>query len=686
MTQVSPMQPTLHDAHVLVSAPTQVIAAADGGIGGGAEGVYHSDVRAVSRLSHRVDAVVDWVGTEVSTADLLRQRYIVRGVGESTADPEIVLTRELTLTAGEVTDRLAFANVGKEARELEVCVDIASDLARTDAIMTGRPVAEVAPESERSEDGVRLRWADARVNVTVTLPALPDAPRQVVLPPGESVEVVTRIEVVDVAPPIFLPVDRPELLVSGLRVEGSRHDLVTAVSRSVADLRGLLLADAQEPADCLVAAGSPWYLTLFGRDSLWAARFLLLTGTDLAMGTLRTLARRQATATDPQSEAQPGKILHEVRAAPLELRNGIVIPPLYYGTIDATALWISLLHGAWKHGAPQDQVAALLPNLESALGWLVAGAEPGGFLRYVDSTGHGLVNQGWKDSVDGVRHRDGSRGEAPIALCEVQAYAYAAAMQGAELQRAFGGGDPDRFEEWAAALAERFRAAFWVDSPEGPHPAIALDAHDRPVSALTSNIGHLLGTGLCDDEESAAIARLLVGPELNSGYGVRTMASTTTGYNPLGYHTGSVWTHDTMIAAGGLAAAGFRTEAATLVTGLLDASTAFRGQMPELFGGYPAVPGGGPTAYAASCHPQGWSAASVVEGVRIMLGLDVDVPHGRVDVAGPAAEALRGHRVNGLVIDGQAASVEVSLDGELRWVGLGLDLVMSRQGRSSAGR
>jgi glycogen debranching enzyme len=680
------MQPTLHDAHVLVSAPTQVVAAADGGIGGGAEGVYHSDVRAVSRLNHRVDAVVDWVGTEVATADRLRQRHIVRGLGEQTADPEIVLTRELTITAGEVTDRLTFANVGTEVRELEVCVDVGSDLAGMDAIKTCQPVAEVAPEVERGEDGVRLRWADSRVRVTATVPALPDAPRPVVVPPGESVEVVTRIEAVDVAPPIFLPVDRPESLVSGLRVEGSRHDLVVAVSRSVADLRGLLLSDAEEPADCLVGAGSPWYLTLFGRDSLWAARFLLLTGTDLAMGTVRALARRQATETDPDSEAQPGKILHEVRAAPLELNNGIVIPPLYYGTIDATALWVSLLHGAWKHGAPQEQVAALRPNLEAALDWLEAGTSQGGFLWYVDSTGHGLANQGWKDSVDGVRHRDGSRGEAPIALCEVQAYAFAAAMQGAELQRAFGGGDPDRREEWAAGLAERFRAAFWVDSPEGPHPAIALDAHDRPVSALTSNIGHLLGTGLCDAEESAAIARLLVGPELNSGYGVRTMASTTTGYNPLGYHTGSVWTHDTMIAASGLAAAGFRTEAETLVTGLLDASTAFRGQLPELFGGYPAVPGGGPTAYAAACHPQGWAAASVVEGVRILLGLDVDVPQGRISTAAPVGAALRGHQVDGLVIDGDPASVEVSLDGELRWDGLGLDVVTGPQGRSSAGR
>ncbi len=438
------MQPTLHDTHVLVSAPTQVVAATDGRIGGGAQGIYHSDIRAVSRLEYRLGGVVDWVGTEIDTADRLVQRYIVRGVGESGSDPELVLTRELTVAAGQVTDRLRLDNVGTQVLAVDVAVDIASDLARMDAVKTGRPVPEVAPEAEAEGEGVRLHWSDPHLEVSAVVVALPDAPRRVVVQPGASEELVTRIEATDRSRPIFLPVAEPDRLVSGVSVRGSRHDLVAAVSRSVADLRGLLLSDAEEPRDCFVAAGAPWYLTLFGRDSLWASRFLLLAGTDLAIGTLRALARRQATAVDPSSEAQPGKILHEVRAEPLELGGGIVIPPLYYGTIDATALWVSLLHGAWKHGAPDEEIAALLPNLEAALDWLEASTDPDGFLRYVDSTGRGLANQGWKDSVDGIRHRDGTLGQAPIALCEVQAYAYAAAVQGAELQRRFGKGDPDR--------------------------------------------------------------------------------------------------------------------------------------------------------------------------------------------------------------------------------------------------
>ncbi|MEP6666984.1 MAG: amylo-alpha-1,6-glucosidase, partial [Nocardioidaceae bacterium] len=244
------------------------------------------------------------------------------------------------------------------------------------------------------------------------------------------------------------------------------------------------------------------------------------------------------------------------------------------------------------------------------------------------------------------------------------------------LQRHFGIGDPNRWEEWAANLAHRFRSAFWVDSPDGPHPAVALDGRDRPVSALTSNIGHLLGTGICNEQEAAQIAHLFVGRLLNSGYGLRTMATDTAGYNPLGYHTGSVWTHDTMIAASGLATDGFHSEAAELVLGLVDASASFQGRMPELFGGYQAVPGGQPTAYAASCRPQAWSAASLIEGLKVLLGIAVDIPHGIVRVAAPANEILRGLSVDGLVLGGREVSLTVSGSGELDFTGLeGIEVV-----------
>jgi len=234
------------------------------------------------------------------------------------------------------------------------------------------------------------------------------------------------------APPAAAPPTRE--LWRAPAVSAGDHRLPALVDRSVADLSGLLAADPVADDDHYLTAGAPWYLTLFGRDSLWAARMALPLGTDLAAGTLRTLARRQGTRTDPSTEEEPGKILHEVRVGPAG-------PVRYYGTVDATPLWISLLHDAWRWGLADADVAELLPNLEAALGWLRE-ATGDGFVRYVDNAGV-LSNQGWKDSFDSIQFSDGRLAEPPIALCEVQAYAFAAAMDGAALLDAFGrpGGD-----------------------------------------------------------------------------------------------------------------------------------------------------------------------------------------------------------------------------------------------------
>jgi glycogen debranching enzyme len=212
-----------------------------------------------------------------------------------------------------------------------------------------------------------------------------------------------------------------------------------------------------------------------------------------------------------------------------------------------------------------------------------------------------------------VQWRDGRLAEGPIALCEVQAYAHRAALDGAELLEAFGDpGEGDAWRAWAAALAQRFRAAFWIDDPAGAYPAIALDAQKRPVDSVTSNIGHLLGTGLLTHDEAALVARRLVSPELASGYGLRTLSTDAAGYWPLSYHGGSVWTHDTAIAITGLAAEGFGDEAAQLAEGLLRAAVAVEDRMPELYGGDPASATPAPTPYPAACRPQAWSAAAAV--------------------------------------------------------------------------
>jgi glycogen debranching enzyme len=387
------------------------------------------------------------------------------------------------------------------------------------------------------------------------------------------------------------------------------------LERSLTDLNGLRMATRDSAEDGFFAAGSPWYLTLFGRDSLWTARMLLPADTGYAMGTLRTLARLAGTTLDVDSAEAPGKILHELRRATVEFAD-LALPPLYYGTIDATPLWVCVLHDTWRAGAPTDEVAELLPALEGALRWMVdyGDADGDGFCEYIDVSGHGLTNQGWKDSADAVRFADGTIAKGPVALCEVQAYAYQAAVAGAALLDAFdrpGGGD---YRRWAAALAMRFRASFWCGDGPDRFPALALDGSKQRVDSLTSNIGHLLGTGLLDADEELLVAQRLSGPELDSGLGLRTMSAADGGYSPLSYHCGSVWPHDTAIAILGLHRAGLSQYGGGLVEGLLRASVAFQQRLPELWSGE-----GRPVPYPASCRPQAWSAAAAVV-VATVLG------------------------------------------------------------------
>ena len=429
------------------------------------------------------------------------------------------------------------------------------------------------------------------------------------MPPGEQ---VTR--------DLLLTLDSTGAAVSAPRrdagwpeveVRSADRRLGPVVRRSLDDLRLLRLA-APGPdgaAEEFIAAGAPWFLTLFGRDSLWTARMLMPVSPALAMSTLRLLAHHQGTRTDDATAEEPGKILHEVRSSGFSLGEDDGadrhLPPVYYGTIDATPLWALTLHDAWSWGAPDDEVERLLPALERALAWQVehGDADGDGLLEYVDRSGHGLSNQGWKDSGDAVRRSDGSRATSPLALAEVQGYAYAAALRGADLLEAFGRPGSDRWREWAERLRAEFARRFWVEDAVGAFPAIALDRDKRPVVSLTSNIGHLLGTGILDAEGVDLVARRLVGPDMLSGFGVRTLSTRAAGYSPTGYHVGSVWPHDTAICLAGLAAEQ-RPETAEVGEALLAALTAFDGRAARALrrrrrlgpAGAPAVPGRLPTA------------------------------------------------------------------------------------------
>jgi hypothetical protein len=488
--------------------------------------------------------------------------------------------------------------------------------------------------------------------------------------PGEQVlgwELTVRERGGVVAGPLTAPEwSRP-------RVECADPRLPALLDRSLDDLAGLRLTVPGAPEQVFLGAGVPWYLTLFGRDSLWAARMLLPLGTALAAGTLRALAARQGGGTDPATAEEPGKIPHELRRGARTWRDGsstvdsahgtvpLRLPPLYYGTVDATPLWVILLRDAWRWGLAAAEVAALLPAAEAALGWLAATAarDPDGFLTYHDTTGHGLVNQGWKDSPDALRFADGSVAVPPAALCEVQGYAHEAAVAGAELLAAFGRPGAARWREWAAALADAFRARFWV--ADG-YPAAALDAHRRPVDTATSNIGHLLGTGILNPAESERVARRVTAPDLDSGYGVRTLSASAVAYDPVSYHRGSVWPHDTAIVLLGLCRSGHADLAGPLVEGLLAAGAGFDHRLPELYAGEPRQ-AGGPLPYPAACRPQAWSAAAPVAVLTALLGLDADVPDNRLSVRPLPGTALT---VTGLSAGGHPVAITTDASGAVR--------------------
>ncbi|MFJ4515952.1 glycogen debranching N-terminal domain-containing protein [Streptomyces sp. NPDC088816] len=670
------LQPFLHDAVVTLHAPSFVISRADGAFDGGADGFFHGDRRALSRLTVTAEGVpLAPVGHGLRGADRADFRSILRGLGEVTADPAVALRRRRTTTSGGLEEVLDVTNAGTRSVRFRLTVTAGTDLATMEQVKSGRP-AQAAParaagtgELSWASDGFAVRLASEPAPDTLDVPA-GRLSYDIALDPGTSWTVTLRCTAAHAdgdqfpAPPAgSLPWRTPVL-------RSADRGLDRWLEQSLADLDRLRLTDPRSPGDRpdqFLAAGAPWFLTLFGRDSLWAARMLLPLGTELAAGTLRTLARRQGGVDDPASEEQPGKILHEVRRDTSSFSDTFSLPPVYYGTVDATPLWISLLHDAWRWGLAPERVERMLPHAESALAWMRDQGEAGGdgFLKYVDQSGRGLANQGWKDSGDSIRYRDGSLARPPIALCEVQAYAYEAARGGAALLRSFGRPGADEWEEWADRLATRFRERFWVEDERGPYPAVALDGDGRPADSVTSGFGHLLGTGLLNHEESDLLAARLSGGDLDSGHGLRTLSGEAAGFNPYGYHIGSIWPHDTAIAVHGLVRSGFPDAAASLADGLLTASAAFEARLPELFAGHGAEAGPRPVPYPASCRPQAWAAASSVLVLQSALGLSADIPAGTLTVAPGFARAYGPLTVTGLEARGKRLDIAVAGDGSV---------------------
>jgi glycogen debranching enzyme len=453
------------------------------------------------------------------------------------------------------------------------------------------------------------------------------------------------------------------------------------------DLGSLQIEDPKQPGRPILAAGAPWFMALFGRDSLLTAWMTLGLDPRLAVNTLRTLARLQGTRVDPLTEEEPGRILHEVRLgteAALALGGGTT----YYGTVDATPLFVMLLAELDRWGALlDDDRPSLVAAADRAMAWILkyGDADGDGFVEYRRHTDRGLVNQGWKDSFDGVNYADGHLAAPPIALCEVQGYVYAAFQARAFL--ADGDGDTVAAHQWrsrSARLKAAFNLAFWM--PEQQAFAMALDGAKRQVDSIASNMGHCLWTGIVDDDKAAAVAAHLAGPLLNSGFGIRTLATDMNAFNPMSYHNGSVWPHDTAIAIAGLANYGFVEETQQIALGLLDASEHFGGRLPELFCGFSRGDFTCPVPYPTSCSPQAWAAASSRLVLRSLLGFNPDIPHGQVQLCPMFPDRLLPVRLDNVPLAGTRMSVVVDEDGRVDVSDLpeGIELMTAQHGQSPA--
>ncbi|QDG54190.1 amylo-alpha-1,6-glucosidase [Persicimonas caeni] len=436
------------------------------------------------------------------------------------------------------------------------------------------------------------------------------------------------------------------------RVERCRLDTSNAffnhlVTRADADLQ--MLITQTEHGD-YPYAGTPWFNTIFGRDGLITAYQVLNINPQVARGVLGYLAATQADFSDAARDAEPGKILHEIRHD--EMSNTGEVPfRHYYGSIDSTPLFISLAGAYLRRTNDTEFIKGIWPAIQNGIDWIDnhGDRDGDGYVEYGRRTAKGLRQQGWKDSDDSVFHADGRLADAPIALCEVQGYVYAARRAAAIVASTLG---EDAYAEQqhreAEALRERFQKDFWDEELETF--VLALDGEKNPCRVRSSNAGHCLLSGIASPRQAQLIARQLLSDDFYTGWGIRTIPSTEARYNPISYHNGSVWPHDNTMIAAGLARYGFKAEAARVLEGLYDASRYFElNRLPELFCGFERRPSEGPTLYPVACAPQAWAAGGVSLLIDSVLGLFIDGREGRIKLHNPRLppflETLRMHRL-----------------------------------------
>ena len=645
-------------------------------------GLFVLDTRMLSRWELRINGhrleplAVDLDAPYAAT-------FVGRGhAARGHADADLVVFRKRHVGSG-MRERLAVTNYGLEPVPVVVELFCHVDFANLFDVKEGKVVAgrqrslHVGTDELRFEDqhgSARRRVAAVRLADPTTIePGL--AVWRTTLQPGQTwstcLEIGATVDGEEIEPrftcrgddAVAAPVQQMRRWRATVPDVTSDHPAFdAAVRRSGEDLGALRIFDPEHPDLPVVAAGAPWFMTVFGRDSLLTGWMTLIADHTLAQGVLETLARFQGDDVNETTEEEPGKILHEMRFAAAS-GPGLQRGDIYYGSIDATPLFVMLL-GELRRWDPRNElVDKLLPHADRALEWIARfGDRDGdGYVEYERRSEHGLANQGWKDSWDAIRDADGTLAQPPIALCEVQGYVYAAYVARAHFAREAGDTETrDAYIHRALELRRHFNEDFWLEDL-GTF-ALGLDADKRPIAAVASNPGHCLWTGIVDRDKAPLLADRLLASDMFTGWGVRTLGTSMPAYNPVSYHNGSVWPHDNAIVAAGLARYGFVDHAQRIISAQLDVATAKLGRLPELFAGFDRGEVRVPAAYPASCSPQAWAAASPLLWLRTLLRLDPWAPHKQLSIAPSLPEGMHRLNVDGILIDGH--HVRIAVEGD----------------------
>ncbi len=623
----------------LVDGRTFAISNAAGDIWAATHGLIHDDLRHLSEFVLRFDNrdLEVLTGTAISPfAGVFVQR--MRAAPDAESNAATVIRRRFL--GGGFREDIEVHNPTPSAIALDLTLRVGADFAHLFDVKAGHGRAPGALEAS-GDAWLLVDPEDPEVASRVECRPAPDAVDiaartftwRIRLDPRAGLTLCVSVEpIVDGQPALIeFPCGTEPGEVIPLRQLHSWHEvtprlgssdsrLTEAFEQTLADLASLHIVDDAHPDRVVVAAGAPWFMTVFGRDSLLTAMMTLPFDADLARGVLRTLADLQGHADVPGADEEPGKILHELRrhggGGPFADRSR------YYGSVDSTPLFVMLAAEAWRWGAlTADDLVALAPAVDRALDWLDRFLDDERFVSYERREATGLSNQGWKDSWDGVSTESGEIPRAPIALVEVQGYTYAALVGAADLA------DPMNLRHRAPALrarADRFRdqfnAAFW--DARG-HYVLGLDGSGWPIDAVTTNPGHALWAGIAEPEYAHRYLDRALGADLWSGWGIRTLSESMSRYHPLSYHNGSVWPHDTAIVGAGAARYERWDVVDTLADGAFAAASHFDGRPPELFSGFSRTRVPVPVPYPSSCSPQAWSSASILLHVRSMVGLDV---------------------------------------------------------------